>query len=138
MNVGECGRVIAGVGAVEQRITYHAFAQTRLRIRPGNGLVDAGEHVAWRRHVGTDLEADPYRACVLAYGHAIASRDIGVLKQMVKHDGATGVALGRTGRFEGREHVIRQFARYPGNGLVHCAGNIFFGDDFESIHSAIV
>ena len=120
MNVGECGRVIAGVGAVEQRITYHAFAQTRLRIRPGNGLVDAGD--VGERHVRALL----------------ASRDIGVLKQMVEHDGATGVALGRTGRFEGREHVIRQFARYPGNSLVHCAGNIFFGDDFESIHSAIV
>ena len=82
----------------------------------GYRRVGIGEHVAGNRHVGTHFQARPHRARVLAYGHALDARPLGVCQQMSEHPLAARTRFDLVGGTQGGIHVGWQLRRQTGNG----------------------
>ena len=89
MNIGESGRVVAGVRTIKKRITHNALAKKRFGICASNRIISFRKHVARHEHIGTRFKADPARPRILTNGDAIALSDFRIFEKLVKNEGAT-------------------------------------------------
>ena len=106
MNLAESRRVVLRVAAVEQRILYHRFAQTRIDIGFRNRIVHARKHITRNQYVGAGFQAHPYRARVLADRHTVICSNASVLHQLVQNDARTGTSLSFTGSNQTRQDIV--------------------------------
>lgn len=88
MNIGESGRVVAGVRTIKKRITHNALAKKRFGICASNRIISFRKHVARHEHIGTRFKADPARSRILANRDAIALSDFRIFEKLVKNEGA--------------------------------------------------
>ena len=88
MNIGESGRIVAGVRTI--RKTHHAQLSLRRRfgICASNRIIRFHD-VARHEHIGTRFKADPARSRILANGDAIALSDFRIFEKLAKNEGAT-------------------------------------------------
>ena len=116
-------RVVAGVGAVEQRVGHDAHAQAAVGVGACHGFVDAREDVAGDEQLLADLQAHPAGAGVLADGHAVLLPDAGVFQQAVQHGLRTRLRLVFAGCLHGGKHVGAQVRGAAAHGAVHGVGH---------------
>ena len=69
--------VVAGVHAVIQRITHHAFAQIAIGIGAADGAVErVGQIAAADVRILSDIQKDHAHARILADGHALSAGNL--------------------------------------------------------------
>ena len=134
MNIGESGRVVAGIRTIEKRIAHDALAKKRFGICASNRIVGFRKHVARHEHIGTRLKADPACSRILANGDAIALSDFRIFEKLIKNEGATRCALGLSGFRKRALHVARKHECDIGDGLIHGFRHGLFSNEFHSIH----
>ena len=83
--LAEGGRVVAGVGAVEQGVAHKGHAQVAVGVGAGHRVVHAAEDVAGHAELFADFQTHPHAAGVLADGHAVGHADAGVFQDAVEH-----------------------------------------------------
>ena len=120
LQLAEGGRVVAGVGAVEQGVAHERHAQAAVRVGPGHRVVHAAEDVAGHCERLADFQTHPHAAGVLADGHAVGRADAGVFQDAVEHAGlpALGCCL-LARRFHGLPKIGSQRHGALANGVVN-------------------
>ena len=106
MNLAESRCIVLRVAAVEQRIFYHRFTQTRIDVRFRNRIVHTREHITRNQHVRASFQAHPYRTRVLTDRHAVICGNASILHQLVQNDASTGSGLGFTGSNQTRQDIV--------------------------------
>ena len=134
MNIGESGRVVAGVRTIKKRITHNALAKKRFGICASNRIISFRKHVARHEHIGTRFKADPACSRILTNGDAIALSDFRIFEKLVKNEGATRFALRLSGFRKRAFHVARKHASDIRDGLIHGFRHGLFCNEFRSIH----
>ena len=114
----ESRRVVARVRTIEQRIAHDRIDES-CRYR----LVDLREDIGVERDIGTDLQTEPHRTCILADGHVILVRDLCVQHQLIEHDLRTFMRFTITRGDERLQDIGRQDACQSRDGDEQRIGN---------------
>ena len=117
-DLGESGRVVACVRAVEKRVVHDAHAQTPVGVGPRDRVVDLREDIAGDGKLLADFEPHPAGSRVLAQGHAVLARDLRILQQAVEHRLRARLLLDLACGSQAAEHVFSQTDRSGANRVV--------------------
>ena len=127
MNLAECRRVVLRVIAAEQGVFHHRLAQARFGVGLRHRIVHTGKHVAGNQHIGASLQAYPYRARVLADGHAVVSGNAGVLDQLVQNNARAAARFGFARCHQARQDIVGNAGGKLGDKRLKCRFDVARG-----------